>query len=225
MTTDRFVLSVREALTPLADAQRAAEMRKYMRDQFEFLGIGSVPRRKATAALLRDKRSPNELIASASRLWKLPQREYQYIAMDLLGKHRKVFTMKHVEDLLALAQQNSWWDTVDGLADIVGDVIRTTRKTNVNAQKKMDAALRHKNMWVRRIAMLHQLGWGKETDVSRLFDYALELAPETDFFIRKAIGWALRDYARHAPEDVLEFLVLNQDSLSPLTVREAAKHL
>jgi 3-methyladenine DNA glycosylase AlkD len=89
----------------------------------------------------------------------------------------------------------------------------------------MDAALKHEDKWVRRIAMLHQLGWRGETDTTRLFEYALALAPETDFFIRKAIGWALRDYARHDPQVVSKFLALNRNSLSALTVREAAKHL
>ena len=73
--------------------------------------------------------------------------------------------------------------------------------------------------------MLHQLGWSTETDVARLFDYAMTLAPETDFFIRKAIGWALRDYARHDPQAVRDFLALNRNRLSGLTTREAAKHL
>jgi 3-methyladenine DNA glycosylase AlkD len=89
----------------------------------------------------------------------------------------------------------------------------------------MDVALRHPNMWVRRVAMLHQLGWRAETDTSRLFFYASELAAEPDFFIRKAIGWALRDYARHDPQAVRSFLQDARDRFSPLSIREAAKHL
>jgi 3-methyladenine DNA glycosylase AlkD len=225
MTVDTFVLSVRDALTPLADMQRAFEMRAYMREQFDFLGISAVPRRKATALIVRAKQQPDELIESASKLWALPQREYQYIALDLLGRHRNAFDMRHVENLLSLAQQRSWWDTVDALADIIGDIVRAARIKGPKVQRAMDAALRHDDKWVRRIAMLHQLGWRGETDTTRLFDYALELAPETDFFIRKAIGWALRDYARHDPKIVKKFLALNRNHLSPLSVREAAKHL
>lgn len=89
----------------------------------------------------------------------------------------------------------------------------------------MDAALEHEFLWVRRIAMLHQLGWREHTDEARLFGYARSLASESDFFIRKAIGWALRDYARHAPEAVSGFLSASRDLISPLTVREASKHL
>ncbi|MEY4268768.1 MAG: hypothetical protein RIS90_3303, partial [Pseudomonadota bacterium] len=89
----------------------------------------------------------------------------------------------------------------------------------------MDAWLGHPNLWVRRVAMLHQLGWKAQTDQARLFRYALALAPETEFFIRKAIGWALRDHARTQPEAVRAFLAEHGLVLSGLTRREAGKHL
>jgi 3-methyladenine DNA glycosylase AlkD len=73
--------------------------------------------------------------------------------------------------------------------------------------------------------MLHQLGWRLDTDTMRLFGYAQQLSDDKDFFIRKAIGWALRDYARWNPQAVTAFLVEHRDTLSRLSVREAAKHL
>ena len=88
-------------------------------------------------------------------------------------------------------------DTVDALAAIVSDVLRS------NHDHK-DAALKHENIWVRRI-ILHQLGWRNKTGVWRLFNYALAQSREKEFFIQKAIGWALRDYARHEPEAVRAF--------------------
>jgi len=225
MTTETFVQSVHDALAPMAEAERAMGMRAYMREQFDFLGISAVARRQATALLIRAKRPPEALFKSASQLWALPQREYLYIALDLLGRHRKSLSLMHIDDLLSLAQKRAWWDTVDALADVVGDIIRAARKSEPEAQHLMDAALKHEDKWVRRIAMLYQLGWRGETDTARLFGYALKLAPETDFFIRKAIGWALRDYARHDPQAVGEFLALNRNRLSPLSIREAAKRL
>jgi 3-methyladenine DNA glycosylase AlkD len=89
----------------------------------------------------------------------------------------------------------------------------------------MDTWLLHPSYWVRRSAMLHQLGWRLDTDATRLFGYADALAHENEFFIRKAMGWALRDYARWNPRAVTEFLVQRRNVLSGLTVREAAKHL
>lgn len=89
----------------------------------------------------------------------------------------------------------------------------------------MDDCLAHTHLWVRRVAMLHQLGWKAHTDQHRLFRYALALASEKDFFIRKAIGWALRDHARHQPDAVRAFLAQHAQHLSDLTRREAGKHL
>ncbi len=224
-TVRQFVADVRAALARVADAQRAPAMRAYMRDQFEFLGVMATPRREVLRPLFRPKRSPAELFAFANALWELPEREYHYAAADLLRRQWKALTLADVDAMLDLAQRNSWWDTVDVLADVIGDVVRVARAADPKAQRCMDAALKHKDMWVRRIAMLHQLGWRNDTDEKRLFDYALKLSHEEDFFIRKAIGWALRDYAYHQPEAVRGFLVMAGDRLSPLSRREAAKHL
>ena len=91
------------------------------------------------------------------------------------------FERRAVAPLLALAQREPWWETVDGLAGIVGDVVRAGRRSDPDAQVTMDAALRHDCLWVRRTAMIHQLGWRLETDTIRLFGYAETLAPEGDF--------------------------------------------
>ena len=89
----------------------------------------------------------------------------------------------------------------------------------------MDEAIADPDFWIRRIALLHQLGWREHTDAARLFSYCTALAHEKEFFIQKAIGWALRDYARHAPDAILEFTARNRALLSPLSYREANKHL
>lgn len=89
----------------------------------------------------------------------------------------------------------------------------------------MDHWLADADLWVRRAAMLHQLGWRLDTDVERLFTYALRLTGEKNVFIRKAIGWALRDYARWNPQAVSAFLRGNRERFSGLTLHEAQKHL
>jgi 3-methyladenine DNA glycosylase AlkD len=183
-------------------------------------------------------------------LWRQPQREFQYVAIDLLARHWQELSWKELSGkelsgkelsgsgpagaassqtpenlraLLELARQSSWWDTVDGLAGIVGDLVRAGGAGETPAGQQMDCALMHDNLWVRRIAMLHQLGWRAQTDTVRLFGYADLLAPEVDFFIRKAIGWALRDYARHDPHAVGRYLQRRRTWLSALSRREAAR--
>ncbi|MBS1144414.1 MAG: alkylation repair protein [Proteobacteria bacterium] len=216
---------VQQTLLPLADPARALAMRAYMRGQFDFLGIPTPLRRQAVAGLLRPAQSAAELLDHAAALWAMPAREYQYVAVDLLARQVRRLGMGEVAALLGLVQQKSWWDTVDGLAGVVGDVVRAASRVDPSAQQAMDAALGHADLWVRRVAMIHQLGWREATDRRRLFDYALRLADEPDFFIRKAIGWALRDFARHDPQAVGEFLNGAGTVLSPLSRREAAKHL
>lgn len=217
---------IEATLRPLADAQQSVPMRAYMLDQFAFLGIRAAPRRQALRGLpkLSTWTAP-ELLALTDKLWDLPEREFQYVAVDLLTKHHRQLGPESLAHLLQLVQRKPWWDTVDGLAGVVGDILLRARPGQPDVQRTMDACLGHPNLWVRRVAMLHQLGWRAHTDEARLLNYALTLASESDFFIRKAIGWALRDYARTRPEAVRAFLAQYADRLSGLTRREAGKHL
>lgn len=222
---DDFVLAVSHCLQPLADAERALPMAAYMRGQFEFLGIPTPLRRTSVLPLLKPPRSARFLLAASCALWQLPEREFQYVAVDLLARQHQVLALADLDAVLGLAQQRAWWDTVDSLAGVVGDIVHRQSLLEPEAQQPMDAAVTHPNVWVRRIAMLHQLGWRADTDEARLFGYASQLAREPDFFIRKAIGWALRDYAKHAPDAVRAYLAREGLRLSPLSVREATKHL
>ncbi|NHZ80149.1 DNA alkylation repair protein [Massilia sp. CCM 8695] len=214
---------VKKTLAPLADPVQAARMSAYMRDQFAFYGIPTPARRAALKPLVRSlKDAPaGVLLDAAGELWREPERECQYAAIDLLAAHVKQFDGGHIDALLGLARQASWWDTVDALAVVIGTVVRADRALR---QPRMDEAVRHADLWTRRVAMLHQLGWRADTDQERLFGYAGRLAHEADFFIRKAIGWGLRDYAHHDPNAVRAFLLAQGDTLSALTQREAGKH-
>ncbi|MYN45724.1 DNA alkylation repair protein [Pseudoduganella sp. FT93W] len=219
MTTDTLI-TLRTTLLAAAEAEHAPAMRAYMRDQFEFLGVRTPQRRAACKPVLATlKGQPaSALLELAGALWQQPEREFQYVAIDLLALHWKQLDDSHLPALLQLVQQRSWWDSVDGLAGVIGDVLRYQHAG-------MDDAIAHQNLWVRRIALLHQLGWRGRTDCERLFRYALQCAHEQEFFIQKAIGWALRDYARHDPQAVHRFTSEHQQQLAPLSYREARKHL
>ena len=201
-------------------------MRAYMLDQFAFLGIRATPRRQALRGLPRlNTWTAVDLLSAAEALWEMPEREFQYAAVDLLAKHHRQLELASLPSLLQLVQRHAWWDTVDGLAGVVGDILLRERAGQADVQRQMDDWVGHPSLWVRRVAMLHQLGWKTQTDQARLFRYALALAPETEFFIRKAIGWALRDHARTQPEAVRTFLADHVHVFSGLTRREAGKHL
>ena len=213
-------------LEAAAEPGRAAPMQAYMRDQFVFLGVAAPQRRLATRDLLAGLKGvgADVLLDHAQLLWQQPQREYQHVALDMLALHWRQLGVEHLPTLLGLARQRAWWDSVDGMAGIVGAVLQAERRRGGDGHAHMAEALRHDDFWLRRIAMLHQLGWRGDTDAGWLFDTALALAHEDEFFIRKAIGWALRDYARHAPAEVLTFATQHRQQLSPLSYREALKH-
>ena len=218
-----FHRAVRGALEPLADARLAEGMRAYMRDRFEYLGIQTPVRRAVIGPLAKAFKPADaaELRKAADGLWKMREREYQYVAADLLIRYQGALSLDDLPWLLDLAQQKSWWDTVDCIVKVVGKIVRRSGAKGVRA---MDHAVKHKDFWVRRIAMLHQLGSRDACDTERLFRFAELLAAEKEFFIRKAIGWALRDYAWHDVHAVEEFLKSTSAPLSGLTMREARKN-
>ena len=212
---EALALSLRRA----ADPARRAPMAAYMRDQFEFLGVAT-PARRAVVKAFYQTWQPNgatELLDIAREIWNQPEREYQYAAIDLLAMHCDKLDIQHLPFLMELVQSKSWWDSVDALASVIGKVLRYRHDG-------MDQAIVHENMWLRRVAILHQLGWRDKTNQTLLFSYSLQRAHEKEFFIQKAIGWALRDYARHHPQAVREFTAEERARLSPLSYREANKH-
>lgn len=226
MTPDCYVAAVDTTLRQFADALAARSMRAYLLDQFEFLGISAPLRRKAVQAGQQHRWiSPGDVLDVAQRLWDKPEREFRYTAIDVLKRHARLLEMSHVPEILSLLQRDPWWETVDGLTSVIGLVMLAQVRSGNDVQHACDQWIEHPNHWVRRCAILHQRGWRLDTDIDRLFGYAEALSAEKEFFIRKAIGWALRDYARWNPECVRRFIEQKGDLFSRLTVREASRHL
>jgi 3-methyladenine DNA glycosylase AlkD len=191
-----------------------------MRDQFAFLGIGTTERRALQKAALAGIAIPaaDELLAAASALWRLPEREYQYAATELLIRYQAVLPAAALPAVAEFITGKAWWDTVDGLAPrVVGSLVR--RYPELVAA--MDAWIGSDDRWLVRAAILHQLAQKSNTDEERLFRYCLQRADEREFFIRKAIGWALREYSKTAPEAVRQFVAEHEGQLSGLSKREA----
>ncbi|GAA3190009.1 DNA alkylation repair protein [Dactylosporangium siamense] len=193
---------------------QAAAMRAYMRDQFEFLGLPSPLRRQLSKPFLKDEHP----LRTAQACWAMPEREFQYFACDLLARHARTLTPDDLPALKTLITTKPWWDTVDALAaNVVGPVVRAD-------QTPMDAWIGDDDLWVVRTAILHQLRYKAATDSARLFAYTGQHRHHKDFFIRKGIGWALREYARTDPAAVRRFVADHPD-LSGLSKREALKNI
>ncbi|MBL7256717.1 DNA alkylation repair protein [Paractinoplanes lichenicola] len=219
-----LLIRLDERLRPAADPTRAAGMAAYMKNQFEFLGLPApVLQKLAKAAQTGLPRpTPEELRTIALELWSRPQREYQYVACSYLVRHVDVPGADFITTVRTLVTTKSWWDTIDPLATrFTGGLVKRHRAL-VDA---MDEWSRDDNMWLVRVAILHQLHYGADTDEERLFAYCAAQAGHRDFFVRKAIGWALRHYARTAPHEVRTFVEAHRSVLSGLSIREATKHL
>ena len=215
------------ALAPLADPERAAPMSAYMKEVAPFLGIPTPTRRTALRAAWRPLPRPDtdEVALIVRDLWSLPEREYQYAACDLLTTKRVLagLASEDVPRLKALIVTKSWWDTVDVLApSIVGAILRPTPDlVHTIASEWID----DDNFWLQRSAILLQLKYRAATNEQLLFSCILKRASSTEFFVRKAAGWALRQYAYTAPDHVHAFVESHRSELSGLTIREALKHI
>ncbi|SOD88390.1 DNA alkylation repair protein [Streptomyces sp. Ag109_G2-15] len=206
-----------------ADPGRAAPMRAYMKDVAPFLGIPTPDRRALSRTVLAGTPRPTEAdcTAIALRCWRLPEREYHYFAVDYLRRYAARCSSAFLPVARHLITTVSWWDTVDLLAaHVVGALVAADPGLTAD----MDAWITDDNLWLDRTALLHQLRYKERTDTDRLFAYCLLQSGHPDFFVRKAIGWCLREYAKTDPEAVRGFLARERSRFAPLTVREALKN-
>jgi 3-methyladenine DNA glycosylase AlkD len=216
------------ALALLEDAAvpaDAAPMAAYMKHVQSFLGVKK-PRRVPIGRELAKEfapQSPQELRAHVDALWSGEFRESRYVALDLLWRWRELTTLAELDWLIGLVQSGAWWDLVDELA--VRPIGRLWELHRKDVSRAADRWIDDPDLWVRRVAIIGQNKHKGATDTARLFRYAIERGDESEFFIRKAIGWALREHAHHDPDTVRTFLARHGAKLSPLSQREAAKHL
>ena len=221
---DAWVLATHDALAPLADPERAAPMRAYMKDVAPFLGISTPVRRSALRAAWKGMPplAAEQVPAVAVALWALPEREFQYAACDLLAREQRRLSSDVLADPVEyLVTSKPWWDTVDSLGTAVISPLTARDATQIPL---MQGWCNSEDRWLVRAAIQHQRGRGPQTDVPVLLAMCDQHAEEREFFIAKAIGWALRDLARWNPDAVRRFL-LAHPGLSRVAAREAERGL
>ena len=219
----KYASSLKSLFESHANPSQAAPMKKYMRGQLEYLGIKTPQSRALMKEFIGDHRLPviDELDSILRDLWALPQREFQYAAMNLLDKFEKKLPANFITTLEYLILTKSWWDTVDVLSS--HPVGTHFQRYPAVKKKYLTKWRKSKNIWLRRTAILFQLGYKKETDFDLLCEIINENLGSDEFFINKAIGWALRQYAYTDPKAVKKFVKATE--LHPLSRREAMKHL
>jgi 3-methyladenine DNA glycosylase AlkD len=222
--SEAFLARLEDGFERRRDPGRAAQMTAYMRDQFPFHGVTATERTLLFREAERGLASPAEddLRDVAREGFRRPEREYQYAAVWLLRRRSRVLSSDSLDMVSGAITTKSWWDTVDELAThVVGDMVRA----NPSLVATMDEWSESSNIWLARTAILHQNRFKASTDARRLFAYCLRRAGEKEFFIRKAIGWALREYSKTDGAAVMGFLRENGAALSGLSKREAKKWL
>ena len=206
-----------------ANPTNAEPMAKYMKNLFPYLGIKTPERREITKKFFKEKGLPeiSDLEEIIRDLWELPEREFQYFAIGLMVKLKEKVDKDIIKLYEYLTATKSWWDSVDGIASwSVGEHFKKFPELIKPYTEKW---LKSNNMWLQRTVILFQLGYKDKTDVKLLFKNIKKCMDSKEFFIRKAIGWALREYSKTNAQAVINF-VENND-LAPLSKREALKWL
>jgi 3-methyladenine DNA glycosylase AlkD len=206
-----------------ADAETATGAKKYMRNRYEFYGIKSPLRKEIIRQFHKENGLPDydrveEIVKDC---WQQPQREFQYFAMEMLKKIAKKAGKERIELYKFTIVNKSWWDTVDFIAaNLVGTHLKLfPEMTRPSTSKWIDSD----NMWLQRTAILFQLKYKKETDTALLSGLINKMQGSKEFFINKAVGWALREYSKTNAEWVINFTENTQ--LANLSKREALKWL
>jgi 3-methyladenine DNA glycosylase AlkD len=220
-SSDNCVAELRESFRSQADSDVGLGAAAYMRNQFEFLGIKTPLRRQLSKTLVSQSRvlSERDLVLLCKELWAQPEREFQYVACDLLAKNASRLSPGFVKrEAPWFIKNKSWWDTVDSVRKSIEVVV----SNNPELKSEMEKWVVSNNIWIVRSALIHQLTLGPRTDETLLFKFCQIQATESEFFIAKAVGWSLRSYSYVDPKAVKKF-VKDHPELTPLAKREALK--
>jgi 3-methyladenine DNA glycosylase AlkD len=220
-----YIDDLSKRLELVRDSSRVTAMEKYMKNKFPFLGIMSGPRKevmRAWKATLPTTLTRNEMWDIIRELWQKEEREYHQLALDwMLTWNIKSFEKSDIEHIYFILNNQSWWDTVDGIAvHLVG---KYAKKFPEEMPRIISEWLAHPSFWLNRTCLIYQLKFKEKTDLGLQQGYIHALKWNKEFFIQKAIGWSLREVSKWNPEWVRQ--VVQQEELKGLAYREAMKYV
>ena len=218
---------MRAEMSAAADPAKAPGMQAYMKSTMPYYGINSPQVKAICARVFAEHPFPScrEWRGAILELWRgAHYREERYAAMRLitLKRHRECVTPDLMPMLEEMIVTGAWWDYVDELAHVVGDLLHAHRK---EMRPMMRAWSRDPNLWKRRVSIICQISFKRDTDLELLYASIKPNLADRDFFIRKAIGWALRAYAWTDPKEVARYVREHEAELSGLSRREALKNI
>ena len=202
--------------------EQAQKMSKYMLNKFEYIGIKTPERRKIFKNFFKEYKNEEKIDWEfVNKCWENKYREFQYVAADYLKNMKDKLTIDDIPKFKQLILKKSWWDTIDNLDMTIGAL--ALKDSNVN-KILLEWSL-DENIWVRRIAIDHQLLRKEKTNTELLEKILKNNLGQAEFFINKAIGWALRDYSKTNSEWVKNFIEKNKENMAKLSIKEASKYL
>ena len=202
--------------------EQAQKMSKYMLNKFEYIGIKTPERREIFKNFFKEYKNEEKIDWEfVNKCWENKYREFQYVAADYLKNMKDKLTIDDIPKFKRLILEKSWWDTIDNLDMTIGAL--ALKDSNVN-KILLEWSL-DENIWLRRIAIDHQLLRKEKTNTELLEKILKNNLGQAEFFINKAIGWALRNYSKTNPERVKNFIEENKEKMAKLSIREASKYL
>ncbi len=222
---DQIKFEIKEFLEANYNEAHASKMKAYLKYNFDLYGVRAPQRKVFFKSLWSNHKNEIKIIWSelTQWLWSQDMRDYHYIAMDIIGKIEKSLILKDLDIIESFIINHSWWDSVDFLASHgIGQVLKGDTELQM---KVADRYMKGDNMWLQRTAIIFQLFYKEETNQDLLFAMIDETIGSTEFFINKATGWALRQYAKTNPDAVRQYVDFKRPKLSGLTLREATKYL
>ena len=204
------------------DKENAIAMSNYMRNQFDFYGIPAPKRKELYKELIKNEKKTKIID------WDLldfcyqdNHREFQYFVYDYLLAMKQYVSYEDIFKIKKYIESKSWWDTIDFLCKVIGDVgLRDNRVADIMIEWSKDS-----NFWIRRTAIEHQLNLGEKTNTELLETIIVPNFGSDEFFINKAIGWALRDYSKVNPNWVKSFIQKYRNQMNTLSIKEASKYI
>lgn len=197
-----------------------SSMENYMQNKFIFLGIKANTRREITKKYLKNLKKEEFSWEIFDLFWSQNEREFQYIALDYLKQMKKYLNNEDIPIIKKYIEDKSWWDTVDIFYSVIGSI-----GLKYDISNTMISWSKDRNIWVRRISIIHQNCRKDKTDIKLLENILLNNLNSNEFFINKAIGWAIRDYSKTNPNWAKNFIEKNINKLSKLSIKEGSKYL
>ena len=214
--------AIKEKFEANKNAENAAAMAAYMKYKFDYYGIASPDRKNLYKGFIKSEKATKNIDWDfLDKCYKDDHREFQYLVYDYLLAMKKSLVFEDIEKIRRFIISKSWWDTIDFLCKVIGDIgLKDSRVRELMLEWSQSD-----NIWINRTAILHQLAYKDKTDTDLLKTIICNCLGSDEFFINKAIGWALREYSKTDPQLVRNFINKYKNEMSALSIKEASKYI